>query len=569
MKRVCRQITRTFAVFILSVSTGFFAFGQTDSSDKVNQASPGTASTSQSSQTAPADSTSAETSQSSSQTAAASQTTSGTEKGQTASGSSQSKSRSFSKAGESDVPPSKAPKTPDSGKVTDLDNTDPDGREKNADILKFGLESEISDLLDKMTEKKDVRFVNEAYTLYENSKSEVIKNKVMLFFEKIEDPCLEDYAVIVLNDPYDEKISTVNACFSYIQAVKTTAAIPAVEKLLEDENPDYFNGAVSALGKIGGSDEALYLADYFERQELTDAQKQTLVRVLGELKAQETYDKLVELAKDEDENSFVRMYAAEAIGAMEKAEAVDVLAELYGDRDPNFRSYVIRGLSHFSSESAKKVILEATRDDHWKVRKEAIAAIKNQKITEGVDYLVYRAKNDPERTIKNQCYPVIAELNVEAGNKYLLSQITEKKVSDDTRSRVAGALLANGKVGTSEIIALAEETLKDDRRKQLRYALGKEFAKYSNPEFGEVCLHYLEHKDVSTVGTGLDMYAKGRYSQCDAFVKDLADKADPEAKKRNAMAFKAAKILGIDTSKIEKKSDSDNKSDSINKSDAK
>ncbi len=468
--------------------------------------------------------------------------------------------KSFSKAGESEVPSSKRPKTPDSSKIADLDNTDQDGREKNADILKFGLESEISELLDKMISQKDVRFVNEAYDLYNDSKSVDIKNKVMLFFQTIEDPCLEDFAVIVLNDPYDENISTVNACFSYVQTVKTTCAIPAIENLLESENQEYFNGAVSALGKLGGSNEARYLTEYYEKQELTVPQKQTIVRVLGELKAVETYDKMVELAQDENENSFVRMYAAEAIGAMQKDDAVEVLTELYGEKDPNLRAYVIKGVSYFTTSDAQKVILQAVRDDHWKVRKEAIETIKKQKMTSAVSYLVYRAKNDPERTIKNLCYSVLAELNTPEGNEYLVKQITEKKVSDDVRSRVASALLEQGNTGVTEIIALAEETLKDDRRKSLRYALGKEFAKYNNSSFSEITLQYLKHKDVSTIGTGLDMYAKGRYSNCDSFVKELAALADPEAKKRNAMAFKAAKILGIDPESNKKTSTAENAS---------
>ena len=95
----------------------------------------------------------------------------------------------YSKAGESDVPSQKRPKAGDSDKIRDLDNTDPDGRKKNADILKYGLEDEILDLLKTMDEKKDVRFVNEAYDLYEESKSSVVKEQVMNFFKTLEDPC--------------------------------------------------------------------------------------------------------------------------------------------------------------------------------------------------------------------------------------------------------------------------------------------------------------------------------------------------------------------------------------------
>ena len=93
------------------------------------------------------------------------------------------------------------------------------------------------------------------------------------------------------------------------------------------------------------------------------------------------------------------------------------------------------------------------------------------------------------------------------------------------------------------------ETVKDDRRKQLRYALGKEMAKYSNPAFAEVTLEFLKNKDTSTIRTGLDMWAKGRYSNCDDEVNALADKADLNAKTKNQIAIKVARLLGRDLDK--------------------
>ena len=454
----------------------------------------------------------------------------------------------ISLAGVSDVPNAKRPKSPDSEKVAELNNTDPEANEKNADILKFGLEEDISDLLDKMTKAKDVRFVNEVYDLFEDVESVALKEKILAFFKAIEDPCLEDYAVMVLNDPYDEKISTVNACFSYIQMAKTKEAVPAVVTLLESDNEEYFNGALATLGKIGGSREAMYITEYLERDDLTVAQRQSLVRVLGELHAVETYDKLVEYAEDTDENAFVRMYSAEAIGVMEKSEAVDVLVDLYKDDNPNLRQYVIKGISHFKTDEAKKILIQGLRDNHYKVRQEAISAIKENDVKEADEYLIYRAKNDPVQAVKNDAIAALAKLGTAKGNEYLLSQITEKKVPDAQKSRVAKVLLEEGQ-GVSEIVALAKETVTDDKRKQLRYALGKEMAKYENAAFADLTLDYLNSKDNSTTGTGLDMWAKGRYANCNSAVNELADKADLNAKNKNQLAIKAARLLGRDLEK--------------------
>ncbi len=457
--------------------------------------------------------------------------------------------------GETRIPPKKKPKTPDPEKIRELDNTDTENsREKNYDTLKFGLENELSELLDTLTKNEDVRFVDEAYTLFEETKSTLVREKALAYFAKIEDPCLENYAVTILDDPYEEKGSTVDACFSYVRALKTKEAIEPVLTLLENEDEKYFNNALDTIGEIGGPKEAKYLSDYLDREDLTVAQRQSLVRVLGKIQAVETYDKLTELAKDSDENSFVRMYAAESIGSMDNEDAIPILMDLYEDSDPNIRTYVIKGLANFKdNKDAEKMLIQGTRDSYYKVRLEAIKALAENGVGESVPYLIYRAKNDPEKVVKEACYPAIAKLDTQDGNAYLVDQITDKKVADNPKSKIATALLKENHVGSEQIIELARETLKDDRRKSLRYALGKEFAKYGRPEYSDICAEYIANKDVSTIGTGLDIYAKGRYSSVTPAVQALADKWDPDAKTRNAMAQKAAKILGISDEEAQKK----------------
>lgn len=454
------------------------------------------------------------------------------------------------------IPAAKRPKAPDSEKVKDLDNTDFEGRKNNPDIIKYGLEDDISELLETLTKNKDVRFENEVYDLFQETKSDSVREKILRYFKALEDPCLEDFAVAVLDDPYDEKKSLVDACFSYVQTAKTQEAVPACKKLIESDGEEYFMNSVETLGKIGGADEAFYLAKYLENEDLSLPQKQALVRALGNLHAVETYDTLVGLAEDEDENSFVRMYSAEAIGEMKKPEAVSVLVNLFESDDPNLRASVIKGLENFTADEAKKTIIQSVRDSHQKVRSEAVNAVKKLKITEADEYLIYRAKNDKESSVKKACYEALASLGTSKGDEYLLGELLNKKTGDSTKVEIAKALLAENK-GSKEVASLASETAGDDKRKQLRYALGKEMAKYKNNDFADVCLKYLQSKDNATVGTGLDIYAKGRYSSCGQFVRELAEKADLNAKSRNQMAIKAAKILGMDVDKMTEKKDAE------------
>ena len=432
--------------------------------------------------------------------------------------------------------------------------------EKNCnDILKYGLEGQITELIDELTKNQDNRFVDGIYDLFQETKSVAVKEKILEYFTKLKDPCLASYAVEIINDPYDEKNSIVEKCFKYISEADIKDANPGLVDLVDKEEDAYFTGALSALGETGGREEALFLADYLDRDDLNVSQRQALMRVLGRIKAVETWQKISEIAKDENENTFVRMYAAEAIGAMEKPESEDILVEIFGSNDPNLRTYVIKGISYFNDKKSSDLITQALRDSQYKVRLEAVSAVGKNRINNAVPFLIFRCKDkDEQKQVKEKCYSVIADLNTSEGNDYLISVLKDKKIGDAAKAKVSAALLEYNHAGTKEVIELARSALKSDIQKNLRYALGKEFAKYDRSEFADICAEYIASDDVATQGTGLDIWAKGRYSSVKAAVEEIAKDAEEEvlpeekekpkgyqfgAKKKNANAKKAKRIL--------------------------
>ena len=434
-----------------------------------------------------------------------------------------------------------------------------DYEKKCNDILKYGLEGQITELIDELTKNQDNRFVDGIYDLYQETKSVAVKEKILDYFTKLKDSCLASYAVEIINDPYDEKNSIVEKCFKYVSEADIKDANPGLVDLVDKEEDAYFTGALSALGETGGKEEALFLADYLDRDDLNVSQRQALMRVLGRIKAVETWQKISEIAKDENENTFVRMYAAEAIGAMEKPESEDILVELFESNDPNLRTYVIKGISYFNDKKSSDLIIQALRDSQYKVRLEAVSAVGKNRIDKAVPFLIFRCKDkDEQKQVKEKCYSVIADLNTSDGNDYLISVLKDKKIGDATKAKVSAALLEYNHAGTKEVIELARSALKSDIQKNLRYALGKEFAKYDRSEFADICAEYIASDDVATQGTGLDIWAKGRYSSVKAAVEEIAKDAEEEnlteekekpkgyqfgVKKKNANAKKAKRIL--------------------------
>ena len=450
-----------------------------------------------------------------------------------------------SKGGISKIPSSKRPKAIDKEKAEKAAEKD-EGKnavEDKANTIKYGIPSEISTLIDDLIKNDDPRFTEEIYDVFQITQNNTIKEKILKYFTKLEDPCIEDYAVEILNDPYDVKGDLVKACFQYISAVKTKEAIPAVLSLIESENDSYFNDAIATIGEIGGPSEAMFLVEYLERDDLSDAQRQTLMRNCGKMHAVQTWSKVVEVAEDEDENLYVRMYAAEALGLMEKKESVPVLTELFTENDPNLRQYVIKGLSHFPDVvEAKETVMQGVRDEHWRVRQEAIRTAKENKLTDAMPYLIYRAKNDSEKVIKDEAYAAVAALDTKEGNDFLVGQLEDKKVGDATKKKVVEVLLKEGHAGEKEILALAEECLNDDKRKDLRHAIGKELAKYENSAYKKICLAYLGSKDSTTISLGLDMYKTNKFSEAETVMRDMY----AEKKTNSSVKSRIKKMLNIE-----------------------
>ena len=416
--------------------------------------------------------------------------------------------------------------------------------------IKYGLPSEINELLDDLLKNEDPRFTNEIYDLFQVSKNPQIKEKVLRYFTKLEDPCLENYAVEILIDPYDTKNEIVKAVFQYVSKVKTVEAIEPVVELIKSENEDYFNDAISTIGEIGSEKEAVFLVEFLDRDDLSDAQRQTLMRTCGKMHAIETWDKIVEILENEDENSFVRSYAAEAIGLMKKEESVPILVEHFASNDPTLRQYIIKGLINFPDVvEAKATLLQGIRDEHWKVRQESIRAVKELKLQEAVPYLTYRVEKESEKVIQNESYSAIAALNSSEGNEFLINQITNKKVSDAKKQKVVEVLLKEGFAGEKEILELAKEVVEDDRRKSLRYAIGKELAKNPKDSYQEICLMYLNSKDSTTQNLGLDMYKNKKFAAAEPKMQEIAK----DKKANSTVKSRIKKMLNIEDEPEEKK----------------
>ena len=105
---------------------------------------------------------------------------------------------------EKKYPSAKRPKKPSSEQIRNAEEKNPEHTgseyiEETNDTFKYGLTDEIANLIDELTKAEDPRFSDNIYDLFQVTKSPKIRQKTLAYFAKLEDPCLEDYAVEVIN----------------------------------------------------------------------------------------------------------------------------------------------------------------------------------------------------------------------------------------------------------------------------------------------------------------------------------------------------------------------------------
>ena len=420
--------------------------------------------------------------------------------------------------------------------------------EERNEKIEFGLESEIEELLEVLIKDEDFEYSEKLKELFNNSKSTSLKNKIIDYFIAAKDLGLTEQMLAVFADPMAEKKSTADKFFTYAEKLEIKTATDSLRSILQDDSSPFLPNAIKSIGKCGTVEDATLLEELLKKEE-NQSTKQEIVKALGNLGSASSYNAITEIAKDTSESLGMRMAAIEAMGKIANEETENELANLYEDTDANFRVSVIKAVAEIKQNAeAEKILIEAVKDNHYKVRLAALTGVIDQKLVNAEKVVLYRAKNDAENVVKEKSFEALAAIGTPDAIEYLLKVVEDKKKSDSNRTKAASYLLKYCfDNSVYQLVEIARSTLSDDKQKKVRYALGKEFAKSENIALMDICREYLASDDVSTKGTGLDIYAKNAYGSLRADVEAIVEdkKAGVNQKKAKNVLEKIDRAAGF------------------------
>ena len=403
--------------------------------------------------------------------------------------------------------------------------------EKARQALQYGLESEILEVTGHI-DKQDFETLQEDFIrLFTETASSAVREGLFRLYQKYSNPSLTEQAVKLLEDYGNRQRTLIKAVLSYLVAVKpafSSEMNEALRKIITEDTAEYGTEAVAVLGEIGGDDEASFLADYFETFTVEDEKKdlilkQAIASALEKLHSEHTRDFLIERAKDENENAYVRASAVAGLAKMGNADAIPLLVEFFGQTEPLLREAAIRGAADFDTEEVRQLILQGFKDSYYKVRLAALQTVQKTKRQEALPYVLYRAKYDPMEAVRLSAVETLAILNTAEGNAWLSETFCDAKKGEKLRTAILGAAFKyNFSVIAGDLDKVVLPAVTDNKLKKLRYELGKEIAKNENTATAHICKAFLESNDVLTKSIGLDMFKTNRYAEVRSSVEAIA-----------------------------------------------
>ncbi|RKX78486.1 MAG: hypothetical protein DRP87_06135 [Spirochaetes bacterium] len=340
-------------------------------------------------------------------------------------------------------------------------------REERTAILKYGIDSEIIELVDKMIEERDDSLAEEAEKVFKQTTNPRVRIKLLNFFSQIEYRNAEEMVLKLIEDHENRDRDLIVESIRYISESKNneilTKAAEILEELTTHRENEIASAAIKGLGKTGKKEYAEKLISLFEKRDYPSSLKPEIILALGDLKAEKALEPLIKILENKDESEVLRRYACDSLGKIGNPKAVEPLIRAFRTGDTILRSYAIYALGKFPGEETESILIDALRDSYYKVRISAAKALGERKVKSAVDILIYKAERDPEPSVREEAIKALADIGEEKGLVVLRNLFKNYRTPTTLRMIALKALTESD---LEKSIPVIEEVIKKEWNKE-------------------------------------------------------------------------------------------------------
>ncbi|NEN96836.1 MAG: NACHT domain-containing protein [Moorea sp. SIO3I7] len=181
--------------------------------------------------------------------------------------------------------------------------------------------------------------------------------------------------------------------------------------------------------------------------------KSLKVQLLGVTQSETAIPELIKYL--DDDNLYVRINAAEALGEIGTEATIDPLIKFLDDPDPSVRISAASALGEIGTETRIEPLIKSLDDPDYSVRRMAVSALGEIGTEVAIDRLI-KSLDDPDYSVRKMAVSALGEIGTEATIDRLIKSLDDPDSS--VRERAAEAL---GKIGTEVAIEPLIKSLDD------------------------------------------------------------------------------------------------------------
>jgi HEAT repeat protein len=408
--------------------------------------------------------------------------------------------------------------------------------EERRDIIKYGLETEIIDLLGALKAEKNGDFIPDFAALLETGPGVKTVQEIFGYFGALGSEAGTERAEKYLDAYEDTPREIILAVLRYLADEKTHSFPEKVYSFLDSSNTQIAGAAIRYLGKKGSAESAAELLRLFDKDETSQQLRGEIILALGELRAPETVSFLMSLLDDEDEDITIRRYACDSLGKIGDPEALPSIKAAMESGDNILRAYAVSSLGFFPGEENSAILTAALRDPFPRVRELAAERLGDINYADAVDILIYRARRDPEKRVRQAAVRSLSKIGSSAAVTFLQEFLEGERNPGDLRSLAAEELTEKHPSAMKETAAKIMNQEWDKDRSPMLDIVCKLLSQKEYSGFDGLYERMLGHKSFIIQIYGIRGIQKNHVSGLRSQVEQLSAEGHHPQLRRNALS---------------------------------
>lgn len=312
------------------------------------------------------------------------------------------------------------------------------------EIFRWGMDDQILSTLKTLTEEKKTVPAELIDRLYAETLSESVKAACLDYWRETRNALRYD---AVLNEwselPQRSSVlqsASLKYLFAFLPEKEDEKTVGVLSDVLRYADFKVQTELMDLIAEKGMTVFEPVLTELGQTSEDRPALQAAVLKTLGKLKTPDAFETLKARLADPDASTDIRMAAAEGLGGYGTPEAFLALEPFMSESNIYLRLRVFQALLSTDNPNLSHVIEQGGKDAYWQIRRDVFRFIGDHNLTEYAPMLLFKAKNEPERTVRDTVLRELGKMKTAEARSYLQETVRNDKNSMPTRKIAFDAL---------------------------------------------------------------------------------------------------------------------------------